>query len=350
MVIIQSYSSPEILSEDKNLYAAIKRHIKEIHVVYRRSVACRELRIKDFLKPACKANFVKTGDGLIMGWGGDCALYSWLMGRLLFRKRVYLSQNLIVDDQMATHGDLKNKIRYLLYKIALKSRNFYVTVNSRDLVGYYSALFDCNSDRFYCVYDSMSVDDSHMAADKIGDNSGNYIFCGGRAQRDVATFLKIVEMLPERQFICVFPKTLVNERMVAFPNLKVYSDLSKDEFNSILDNSYICCIPLKSQAPCGLLVMQRAAIQGIPIVSTETSSMRTVVPDDKFGFLLPMKDAAGMADAISILYRSPERYREISENEKRNAENFAPEKVGLRLSEVIKELSNINRLPCKVKS
>lgn len=47
--------------------------------------------------------------------------------------------------------------------------------------------------------------------------------------------------------------------------------------------------------------MQKAIMLHTPIVSTDTFSMRTIVPDDSCGYLLPMGDVEGLRSKLTVL-------------------------------------------------
>lgn len=342
MILIQSYSSPAEMTSDKAFFAELKKLLPNLRLLFKKSENTKELRIYQFLWLALKANFMPNHDRTIIGWGGDVCLYSWLVGRLLLFERNYLTQNMIIDQKMSEKG-LKNKIRFYLYRKALSSKNFFATVNAPELIDYYADMFGCDRDRFKVVHDHMTLSDKdvsilHGRPDKTSSTDG-YVFCGGKASRDINTFLDIVELNPDIRFKCVFPSDLVTERMKGLSNLEVSQNLTKEEFNRILGNASICCIPLKSQSPCGLLVMQHAAMMGIPIVSTETFSMRTVVPDDNHGFLFPMGDAEGMAECVRRLMMSPELQEKIGAKSRNHAKRFEPATVALELSSAINEVT-----------
>ena len=50
-----------------------------------------------------------------------------------------------------------------------------------------------------------------------------------------------------------------------FLNLEIFTDIPRNEFYEMLNNATVCCIPLKSKAPCGLYVMQHTLIVVEPV-------------------------------------------------------------------------------------
>lgn len=85
---------------------------------------------------------------LLFLWGGDLAIISYMITRLLRRECRILGQNLILHKNLV-EPRWTQKIRYLLYKRAFKSGKFYITVNYEPLVDYYSNWFGCSKDCFF---------------------------------------------------------------------------------------------------------------------------------------------------------------------------------------------------------
>ena len=331
MILLQSYTSQTPLSRDKGMMNAISKEIPDLRVLFKKKTKVHALRVKEMFPLIFKALFKTKRNDIIFGWGGDIGVYAWLFGRLLGLNRDFYSQNLIIRDKS---GGLKSKFRYNLYRKALQSDNFRMSVNAPELVKFYSDFFKCSPSKFDVVLDSMEVDGNIKIENDVDKP---YVFCGGKAARDVESFIEIVRRMPDVNFKCVFPPSIVTTEMKALPNLKIKTDLPKEEFDTILANAEICCIPLKSKAPCGLLVMQTAALYKIPIVSTETFSMRTVVPDDSCGFLLPMHDVENMVVKLRIILEDNELKKRISDNCYNNAAKFSPAYVGKDLcSKILK--------------
>lgn len=165
-----------------------------------------------------------------------------------------------------------------------------------------------------------------------------YVFFGGKAFRDIKTFIKIVKLLPAVQFKAVILKNMIMPEMNNLNNLEVYHDLNTEEFYNILNDASVCCIPLKASIPCGLFVMQHAILMNVPIVATDTMSMRTIIPDDTHGFLLPRGDAEGMAEKIELILRDDKIRKVITYNAKENMKNMTPDAVGKQICDVLDEI------------
>lgn len=252
------------------------------------------------------------------------------------KKLTFINQNLIYNPES---NNIKQRVRYWLYRWALHCKNFQVTVNSPALVDFYAKVFHCSKEKFHVVYDSMDLSEAEkqmICNRQPGDKP--YVFFGGKAFRDVDTFLKVVKLLPDVKFKAVVLKEMLVPEMESLKNLEVYHDIKPTEFYEILNNASICCIPLKASVPCGVSVMQKSILMNIPIVSTDTMSMRTIVPDDEHGYLLPRGDTNGMAQKIELLLHNPKLCQAVTAKAKANMANMTEEAVGKQICEVLEKV------------
>lgn len=147
--------------------------------------------------------------------------------------------------------------------------------------------------------------------------------------------MEVVKALPDVHFKCVFLKNMILPEMHGLKNLEIFTDIPKKDFYEVLNNATVCCIPLNSKAPCGLYVMQHAILLNIPIVSTETFSMRTIIPNDECGYLLPMGDVDGLSQRVMQLMNDEGLRKALTKNALRSFDKFSPENVGKQLCDAI---------------
>lgn len=333
IILLQSYCSPSPMSNDFGVYQELQKSF-DVKVVYKKATTVCPIYIKDIWLYALKANLTAKKGETIFSWGGPLGAWAWLFGKMLGLKRKYLSQNLIFREKDTGR---KYRIMRWLYGKALRSDNFIATVNAPGLVDYYAKQFNCPKSHFAVIYDSMYLKpaEEKMVAEK---KDGNYVFFGGSAARDVPTFLKLVEEMPNVRFMAVITRQMVTSEMSKFKNLEVLCDIPEEEFYSRLCNATVCCIPLDSKAPCGLYTMQKAIMLHTPIVSTDTFSMRTIVPDDSCGYLLPMGDVEDMKSKLTALLSDSDLRKHVADTALANFEKFTPKSVGKRLVEEISSL------------
>lgn len=269
------------------------------------------------------------GDVLIL-WGPG-SVFLWFLTRFLYRGRKVMFMNLIFRPEHLKDS-FKRRIVYRIYKDAFRTKGFYANVNGEGLPEMYAQLFGCDMDRFPIVYDSMSISDELQQMSQQPKNE-KYVFFGGRNERDVDAFIEIVKRMPEIKFKCIIGRKMVTDEMHSLSNLEVMADVSLDEFNRTLCGASFCCIPLKGKAPAGLLAMQRAALMGIPIVSTETYSMRTIIPNDEYGFLCKQGDVDAMVKKLRWLIDNPEKKKEMVDKTVCRMSLFTLEAVGRQIGE-----------------
>ena len=271
----------------------------------------------------------QRGDIIIL-WGPG-SVFLWFLLRFLYRGRKVMFMNLIFRPEHVKDS-FKRRIVYLIYKDAFRAKGFYANVNGEGLPEMYAQIFRCGIERFPIVYDSMSISDELLQMSKVPKKE-EYTFCGGRNERDVESFVEIVKRMPDMKFKCIIGKKMVTDEMCTLNNLEVMTDVSLDEFNRTLCGASYCCIPLKGKAPAGLLAMQRAALMGIPIVSTETYSMRTIIPDDEYGFLCRQGDVDTMVQKLQWLIDNPEKKKTMVEKTVSRMSIFTLESVGRQIGE-----------------
>ena len=346
ILLLQSYQSPYAMSNDGGTYKElVKRFGGELVPVFKKADTVRSYNLKETIQFAWKANkMLKSGD-VLFGWGAHVTVFTLLFNTLLGGDVKFLSQNLIVECENRKYsGNLKrwimSKLMFNLYKWALGRKNFFVTVNSEQLPDYYCKYFYCKKEKFSTVYDAMYLYPQDFdCLKKRKDDRTPYVFFGGKAARDVKTFTEVVKLLPNVRFKAVIPSGMVLPEMKSLKNLEVRSDIPMDDFNRIMCMSSVVCIPLNSMRPCGLSVMQKGILMQLPIVSTETPSMRIIIPDDNYGYLLSMGDAKGLANKVESLLNDKSLSSRICDNAlKRFDKLFTPQAVGMQLADVIDKI------------
>lgn len=340
IIFIQSYASPSIMSADYGVYKRINNYFtNQLETLNLYDENVRDLTLKESLKQAYKAVMISSQNDILFGWGGDVTLFCWYISKLIRRKRRIIGQNLIINPT-SFRTNRKQLIRGWLYKQALKDPFFKMTVNAEPLKEYYANTFNCSKDKFSVVHDAMALNDN----DKVllsQQNTQPYVFCGGKEQRDVDCFLRIVDRLPQINFRAVFQEKMIPVDFKPRKNLQILLDISTESFYEILCNAKVCCIPLKAVTPCGLFVMQKAMLMNIPIVSTETPSMRTIIPNDSFGYLHLMGDDEYMANSIEkLMNKESLRHSLIIKAKEHIEKEFSPSLISKQLCSAIEQFKS----------
>jgi glycosyltransferase involved in cell wall biosynthesis len=216
--------------------------------------------------------------------------------QLFSRKRKIIALNMIAHNK----GMLNKIFRKIVYNIAFRNKTFWFSVNDEQLIANYAELFIFPKERVFILQDAVQAGDEQSDYEETDD----YVFTGGDAFRDWKGFIKCAEDLPAIQFVGVARHKYFPNEQALPSNLKMYFNTTSVEFYSLLKKSRIVFLPLNSLAPCGLIVMMKAALLSKPIIITETPSTGNYIQNGVSGLLIKMNDIDEMKNAILALYNS----------------------------------------------
>ncbi len=244
------------------------------------------------------------------------------------KRRKIISLNMIAHEK----GFLNSVLRKGVYNAAFKYKSFWFSVNDEELIAEYSKRFNFPTKNIFVLHDPFYSSDEQLDY----EDSGNFIFTGGDAFRDWEGFIQCAKDLPGIHFIGVARRKYFPADIVLPANLKMYFDIPQEEFYDLLKKSMIVFLPLKSLAPCGLIVMVKAALLSKPVIITETPSTRNYIKNDLSGKLVKMNDVMDMQSSILSLYHSVELRKKYTQNLKSYViDNFSTEKNAKIINEVI---------------
>lgn len=255
---------------------------------------------------ACKGIKNSKANDTIISWNFVAGAMVGYLCELFGFNRKIISLNMIAHEK----GFINSILRKQIYNKAFRYKSFWFSVNDEQLMTYYSSLFTVDPKKIFILHDVYSKSYEQCDYNKYD----HYVFTGGEAYRDWSNFIKCADSLPEIQFIGV-------ARYMNFPhnrklpkNLKMYYDISEDEFYSFVKKCRIVFLPLTSQAPCGLIVIIRAALLSKPVIITETPSTKNYISNEYSGILVKMHDVSMMENSIKKLYYSEDLSKLYAEN------------------------------------
>ncbi len=243
-------------------------------------------------------NATKKGDTIIH-WNFVAGAIGAFLCRVFFIKRKLIALNMIAHRK----GFLNAVLRKLVYNTAFGNKNLMVSVNDEQLAAQYAQQFRFPLNRMFVLHDAY--DENYRQAEFA--ETGDYVFTGGDAFRDWEGLIRCAEALPDLRFVGVARKKNFPEGQNIPGNLRMYFDTPQELFYELLENSRIVFLPLNSTAPCGLIVMIRAALLSKPVIITHTPSTRNYVEDRVSGRLTRLNDTAEMKAALVELYASGEQ-------------------------------------------
>lgn len=271
----------------------------------------------------------RKGDTIIH-WNFVAGAMGAFLCRVFFIKRKLIALNMIAHRK----GFLNAVLRKLVYNTAFGNKNLRVSVNDEQLAAQYAQQFRFPVNRMFVLHDAY--DDNYKQA--AYSETGGYVFTGGDAFRDWEGLIRCAEELPAMQFIGVARKKNFPEGKKWPENLRMYFDTPQAQFYELLENSRIVFLPLNSTAPCGLIVMIRAALLSKPVIITHTPSTRNYVEEGVSGRLTRINDIADMKRALTELDTSPEQRRQFALNLKEHiTRNFSTRNNAAIIDRVIRE-------------
>ena len=139
---------------------------------------------------------------------------------------------------------------------------------------------------------------------------------------------------------CVPPVNHEKMKVYPFLNKNIEADINK--LTTIIQESHVLFVP--TRADCSPIVFCEASAFGLPIITTDTGGVSSVVKDGVNGFCLPISsDTYDYFIKISELINDPDKYRKLSKSSrKRYEEELNWEKLSLSIKDIFFKIKNIN--------
>lgn len=253
---------------------------------------------QNYIKLAYKAvKNVKDGD-LIVCWLDLIGFYTHIILFLFGKKNKILVLNLMINSDGSFISNLK---KYLFRNFLACNRNYF-TLTSEHLknlyFGYFSSVNQCN---FFILNDCY--EDLYYLVNKDKKTlNNNSVFCGGRNSRDWELAFKIARINPSIEFIFVVPNKNVIPSYENI-NVKVFVNVSKSKFNFLLESCSVVILPLKTDAPAGLIVLYLAGLMKKALVISDSLSVRNYIVNDQNGLIISDPESYNFSKAIrKLLY------------------------------------------------
>ncbi len=143
--------------------------------------------------------------------------------------------------------------------------------------------------------------------------------------------------------ICGCVPPIQHEKMKVYPFLNKNIEEDMNKLTAIIQESHVLFVPTK--ADCSPIVFCEASAFGLPIITTDTGGVSSIVENNINGFCLPLNSSAtAYAELIIKLIQDEEKYLNLSKSsrelylKKLNWENWANV-----VAEIISKISNKNK-------
>jgi len=143
--------------------------------------------------------------------------------------------------------------------------------------------------------------------------------------------------------ICGCVPPIQHEKMKVYPFLNKNIEEDMNKLTEIIQESHVLFVPTK--ADCSPIVFCEASAFGLPIITTDTGGVSSIVENDVNGFCLPINsNSTAYAEVIIKLIQDEQNFLKLSKSSralylsKLNWENW-----GKEVSDIISKISNNNK-------
>lgn len=234
-----------------------------------------------------------TKGDTIITYMSSAGVLCWWISVILFKKINIIATNLALKDD----SSLQTRTMAMLYRIALNSKRFTLTVTSQQYG-------ETMKKRLHSPKELPLLRDyGHYPGYKRDyEDKGKRIFCGGNTQRDWMSCVNLAKQMPDWRFLLVGWK---NEEQIQIPdNIKRIERLPFPQFMQAMRNSTIVYVPVKWNCPAGLIVMMEAAWEG-KLIATSKNDITAEYISDEHG--IADNNIEKVTQKLNELYHYPER-------------------------------------------
>lgn len=235
----------------------------------------------------------KASEGdTIITYMSSAGVLCWWISYILYKKIHIIATNLALKDD----SSLQTRFMTLLYRKALKSKRFTLTVTSQ-------RYGETMRKRLHSKQELPLLRDfNHFPSyAKEYQDKGKRIFCGGNTQRDWISCVDLAKQMPDWRFLLVGWK---NEEQIEIPrNIKRIERLPFPQFMQAMRDSTIVYVPVKWNCPAGLIVMMEAAWEG-KLIATSKNDITEEYISEEHG--IANNNIDNIAKQINKLYSHPQ--------------------------------------------
>jgi hypothetical protein len=203
-----------------------------------------------------------------------------------------------------------------LGRLALRGVD-HITVPTMSEVEYYNKLLGFSLNEITCS--PLGWYDMVPKLDISGEETGNYIFAGGRSGRDYGTLFEAMAGL-DGQLIASARKFNV-QGLDCPPNVKVRDFMPVREYYALMAGSQFVVLPLQDTPyAVGLGHIVQAMSAGQALIATRTACTVDYIEDGETGILVSPCDVQEMRSAIASLLAHPEKAKVMGQKARQRYE------------------------------
>lgn len=255
---------------------------------------------------------------VILFWNAIVGLISCCFFRIARSRR---EQIMLLNLMYHRKNWFQDTLRVWIYRFAFQRVDFLV-VGSEAIGQYYEKLFGFPKSKTGLMPEFVGKDQFEEVR---SEDLENYIFAGGAANRDWATFFEAMQVV-NAQAIAVSWKHSF-DGLKAPENVCLRYDLPVEMFHEIQRKSRLVVIPLRDPLMIsGMEVLDKSMTLGKAVIVTRTSVTSKHVEEGITGLFVEPGDAEHLASRIKYLLENPEIAQRLGVQAQQHARAlFAPD-------------------------
>lgn len=258
-----------------------------------------------YLQLAYRVLIKSKENEILICWNFTTSIACGYLCKIFHKRRIIIGLNIIAHKR----NWISETIRRMIFSPIMRKETFFITVNSSLNIDDYSKRFIVKKEKFFVLNDPIP-----SSAIKDFKYIQSYIFVGGEAQRDWETLFHACDNIPQIKFVCIARRKYFNHSLRIPSNVALFFDTDNKTFYDYMNKASLVIIPLKSQLPCGLIILLEAALMQKPIIATNTPSITNYIENGKRGLLVEQGNSKDLVKKIQILYNNVELQKLITSN------------------------------------
>lgn len=280
----------------------------------------RNILLLQWLEGCMRVMRSSRKNDIIVCWFDFQAVICWWLCKLTFRRRQIVAINLMLKAKPT----LKNLFASWLYRKALRSDTFHASYTSRYYYGWLKHYLGIDFTAVL-IHDVYKLD--YQVVTRGGD--GDYVFSGGGNARDWQMLSEIAQVMPNIKFRFVMRSSDYAVWSCRMPqNVTLKHEIPECVFVTDISNAAVVAMPLKTDAPAGLIALFMAAANDKYILMSDNVTTREYLTPDR-GALVGY-DIREWTEAIDYAYKHRDECKEKAQNLHRFLETQCNEQVFLQ--------------------
>jgi glycosyltransferase involved in cell wall biosynthesis len=245
---------------------------------------------------------------------------------------------------MIDHGGSKNfrKLKKRIYHPAFTK--IFATVNSADLIEYYSEEYRIPQNRLFELPDTFAGLEGEIDNIlKIVHPPKYDVFCGGSSHRDWGLFLEVAKAFPDKKFVGIARRKQLDQELNLPSNVGFYFDVDYALFITTMQQSAVCLLPLQTKSQAGQIVILQAGLLKKPVVITETVAIKKYIRHNENGLLVPIADKENIVAELNRLFSDAELCERLGSALNEDVKKYSQEEFAAELNLIIDKVMGSER-------